>query len=423
MKPIKKEYKYTHSGTPWIGYVPQHWKCTKLKRVLSGSLKYGANEAAELEDRNLPRYIRITDFGYDGKLKENTFKSLPIIKANQYPLEEGDILFARSGATVGKTFQFKNYKGKACYAGYLIKATPCKWIIESDFLYYFTQSIAYDEWKKLIFTQATIQNIGADKYQYLPIPVPPIAEQVLITKYLDHVTTKVNEALKAKNEQLRMLDDYQDSKFVQVLTQGVNSKVNLKDAEINWIGKMPIHWNRKRLKDVISLKSGDGITSTNIVKEGNFPVYGGNGLRGYTDTYTHEGYFPLIGRQGALCGNINYAEGKFFASEHAVVGKPILNCDVFWIGELMKIMNLNQYSNAAAQPGLSVDRIKQLYIPVPPKDEQVEISNVIKSIVDRVSSVKDNINSQIETLLKYRNSLIQECVTGKKQVCDAYIEE
>ena len=123
------------SGVQWIGDIPENWKVKVLKRVLAEPLKYGANEAAEFENTDHPRYIRITDFGNDGLLKDDTFKSLEPQIAEPYLLNEGDVLFARSGATVGKTFQFKNYKGKACFAGYLIKANPQNYLISSDFLY------------------------------------------------------------------------------------------------------------------------------------------------------------------------------------------------------------------------------------------------------------------------------------------------
>lgn len=413
-----QQYSYKSSGIEWLGEVPEHWKVTKLKRVLSEPLKYGANESAELEDTELPRYIRITDFGDDGKLKDATFKSLPEEVAKLYPLAEGDLLFARSGATVGKTFQFKNYKGRACYAGYLIKASPSKWQLDSDFLYFFTKSIGYDEWKNLIFTQATIQNIGADKYQYLPIPLPPLPEQKAIAEYLDKACARIDRIIAIKEEQLRKIDSQEKSKAFEILTKGINDNVPMKNSEIHWMDKMPSHWRRLRLKDVIFLRSGDSITSTDINEFEEFPVYGGNGLRGYTDSYTHEGYYPLIGRQGALCGNINYAVGKFYASEHAVVATPVRKCDVYWIGELMRIMNLNQYSNAAAQPGLAVERIKQLYIPYPTFDEQVEISVLLKDLFERNSRMKKLLQSQITTLQSYRKSLIHECVTGKKQVAD-----
>ena len=100
------------------------------------------------------------------------------------------------------------------------------------------------------------------------------------------------------------------------------SSEEMKDSGVEWLGEIPKNWEVKKLKYVASLKSGDSITSNNIKDEGIYPVYGGNGLRGYTSNYTHSGKYILIGRQGALCGNINYASNEFWASEHAVVVNP-----------------------------------------------------------------------------------------------------
>ena len=94
------------SGIDWLGEIPRHWKVASLKRVLSEPLKYGATEAGDESDPDYPRYIRITDFDNEGNLREDTFVSLPEEIAQDYYLTEGDVLFARSGATVGKTFLF-----------------------------------------------------------------------------------------------------------------------------------------------------------------------------------------------------------------------------------------------------------------------------------------------------------------------------
>ena len=169
-----------NSGISWIGNIPKHWNVLNLKYLLKSKLKYGANEEAKDANPGHPRYIRITDFGFDGKLSEDTFRSLPFKKAKEYLLKKGDILFARSGATVGKTFQFKEYNGLACFAGYLIKASPNEKIILSDFLYLYTQSSLFEEWKNGIFDKATIENIGADKYAVLKVIVPPLVEQTQI---------------------------------------------------------------------------------------------------------------------------------------------------------------------------------------------------------------------------------------------------
>ena len=92
-------------------------------------------------------------------------------------------------------------------------------------------------------------------------------------------------------------------------------------------------------------------------------------MRGYYREFSHEGNFILIGRQGALCGNINYAKGKFWATDYAVVTKPIREYELIWFGELLRTMNLNQYSVAAAQPGLAVEAINNLFVPYPPLKE------------------------------------------------------
>jgi len=105
------------AGEDWLGEIPTHWSAPCLKRLLREPLTYGLNEAAELEERDLPRYLRITDFDDDGNLREDTFRSLPREIAREALLEPNDVLFARSGATVGKTFMFRNYEGEACFAG------------------------------------------------------------------------------------------------------------------------------------------------------------------------------------------------------------------------------------------------------------------------------------------------------------------
>lgn len=115
--------EYKDSGVDYLGKIPKEWKALKFKYLLSESLKYGANESAESDSREYPRYIRITDLTDQGKLREDTFKSLLWDKAESYMLSDGDILLARSGATVGKSFIDRKTDGPACYTGYLIKAS------------------------------------------------------------------------------------------------------------------------------------------------------------------------------------------------------------------------------------------------------------------------------------------------------------
>ena len=178
-----------------------------------------------------------------------------------------------------------------------------------------------------------------------------------------------------------------------------------------WLGKVPSKWTIRRIKDIAELKCGDGITSESITPVGDFPVFGGNGLRGYTTSFTHDGHYVLIGRQGALCGNINYAKGKFWASEHAVVASMIGKIDTYWLGELLRDMNLNQYSNAAAQPGLAVDRIKFLRIPVPPLEEQQRIAAYLDASCAAIDAAVAAKHRQLGTLDALACSIINRAVT------------
>jgi type I restriction enzyme, S subunit len=140
---------------------------------------------------------------------------------------------------------------------------------------------------------------------------------------------------------------------------------------------VPEHWETCAIKRIVRMQSGESITAESIKETGDFPVFGGNGLRGYTSAFTHDGEFVLNGRQGALCGNINYAAGKFWASEHAVVASPVAPAATRWLGEMMRAMNLNQYSVAAAQPGLSVDLVANIRTVRPPLTEQTAIAEFL----------------------------------------------
>ncbi len=197
------------------------WEKRKLKFLINGKLKYGANESGIEFKAEYPRYIRITDFGSDGKLRNDSMLSLLPEVAKDYLLKDGDILFARSGGTVGKTFQFRNSEDsslKSCYAGYLIKAEPNEKIILSDFLYAYTLSGFYEQWKEGIFNKATIENIGADKYSQLIIPLPSLSEQREILSQLRIESSRIDIAISRIEKEIEMVKELKQSIIAEVVT-------------------------------------------------------------------------------------------------------------------------------------------------------------------------------------------------------------
>ncbi len=206
------------SGIEWIGKVPMRWKIVRLKYLLSTPLQYGANETGLPYDESLPRYIRITDITLDGKLKTSGMQSLSEEKSEGYILDDEDILLARSGATVGKAFYYRESYGKAAFAGYLIRAKINSAKALPKFIYYSTMSAGYEKWKETAVIKATIQNIGASRYNEYSLAIPPIAEQLRIIEFLDDKMEKIDSLMAEKQSLIDDLESYKKSLIYEVVT-------------------------------------------------------------------------------------------------------------------------------------------------------------------------------------------------------------
>jgi type I restriction enzyme, S subunit len=160
-------------------------RAVRFKFLLRRTLQYGANEASSFDDPRWPRYIRITDITSEGDLRSDTFRSLPPEKAAPYILEAGDLLFARSGATVGKCFLFNDSSIKAAFAGYLIRAQVAGHLVLPEFIRYFTESAGYWSQIREGEVQATIQNMSAERYANIWVPLPSMDGQHRLVKMLN----------------------------------------------------------------------------------------------------------------------------------------------------------------------------------------------------------------------------------------------
>lgn len=230
--------------------------CQAFKFLLVEPLKYGANEVAELDDHDLPRYVRITDIKEDGTLRDDTFKSLLEEIAQPYLLKEGDLLFARSGATVGKTFLYQESWGRAAYAGYLIRARVVPTKVLPKFSAYFVRSNNYWNWLHSNLIQATIQNISAERYSGLMLGVPTTEEQVRIVEYLDRKTVRIDARIEKKQRQVELLQEKRAALISHAVLRGLDPNAPLKDSGIAWIGRVPAHWKISKIKYVAALRSG-----------------------------------------------------------------------------------------------------------------------------------------------------------------------
>jgi type I restriction enzyme S subunit len=417
---LKPYSEYKDLGVEWIGEIPEHWVLTKLK-FLTKKIIDGTHITPTYVDQGVP-FLRVTDIQSKtidmGKVKfisKSEHKEL-IKRCNP---EKGDLLLSKNG-TIGLTkvidwdFEFSIFVSLC-----LIKFMYDK-LIPQYFTYVFDSKVT-DEQIFKSSKKTSVTNLHLDKIRELVLLCPPLPEQKQIAKYLNHKTAKIDSLIENKRRLIELLKEERTAVINQAVTKGIDPNVPMKDSGIEWLGEIPAHWEVKRLKYVALLKSGQGITADQIYEEGEYPVYGGNGLRGFTSHYTHDGHFVLIGRQGALCGNINYAKNRFWASEHAVVVTPKISLETVWLGELLRAMDLNHYSVSAAQPGLSVDIINNLKVPFAPPREQKEIVEYIDEDTSRIERLISKSEKEIEFLQEYKTALISEVVTGKIDVREEQI--
>ena len=180
---------------------------------------------------------------------------------------------------------------------------------------------------------------------------------------------------------------------------------------------LPKNWQLSTLGEVFYMHAGKNIVASEISSNADetyrYKCIGGNGLRGYVQQFNTEGSFPIIGRQGALCGNINYVEGRFYATEHAVVVDTFCKTNVKWAFYFLIKLNLNQYATATAQPGLSVNRICDVQIPLPPLTEQQRIVAEIErwfALIDTVEQGKADLQTAIK---QTKSKILDLAIHGK----------
>lgn len=206
------------SGIPWIGKIPADWSVQKLKTLVRAPLRQGTLESGVAYDPDLPRYIRSADIAPNGTLKDDNKRSLSGSVTQKYLLEDGDLLFIRSGETVGRACIYRGTAETATWASYLIRARIDNKIINPKLVYYATLAANYDDWKTSTMTSAVVKNISASKYSDWSIVVPPIAEQEQLVRYIEDKILPVDDLISQRKALIADLLDYKQSLIFEAVT-------------------------------------------------------------------------------------------------------------------------------------------------------------------------------------------------------------
>ncbi|MEY8578021.1 restriction endonuclease subunit S [Corynebacteriaceae bacterium 6-324] len=263
--------------------------------------------------------------------------------------------------------------------------------LEPRFISYFLSSSSFHRQKQRFITGTKVKALPENAFGKIFIPVPPLPVQQEIVRILD-MFTQLEAELEAELEARRAQYEYYRS---LLLSYG-------EDCEWTTLGES------------FGLKAGKFIKSAEITSQAttdrHIPCFGGNGVRGFVESYSHSGQFPLIGRQGALCGNVNWADGDFYATEHAIVAEPNETVDARWAYHMLGFLNLNQYATKSAQPGLSVTRLKDVPFPLPELTVQTETADILDKFDAVINDFNSGLPAEIEARRKqyeyYRDKLL-----------------
>ncbi len=431
--------KYEDSSVEWLGEVPAHWEVRRLKSIVEEPLKYGANESAELDDRMLPRFVRITDIDDTGGLCDDTFKSLPMAIAEPFLLKDGDVLLARSGATVGKSFIYSQHWGTACFAGYLIRARLRHSSCLARWLYYFCQTDEY--WGYVVGNQiqATIQNVSAEKYANLYLPLPRIADQSSIVAFLDRETAKIDELVAEQRRLMELLKEKRQAIISHAVTKGLNPNAPMKPSGIEWLGDVAAHWDVIALKRIADVQTGvakgkeygsvpmievpylrvanvqDGYLDLETVATIEIPS---EDLERYAlrpgDVLMNEGGdFDKLGRGHIWDGQIDpcITQNHVFAVRPRKVTSVWLNAITGSDYAQFYFMTRSKQSTNLAS--ISSTNLMELPVLLPPNDEQNAILSFISNQTSQFDALTAEAQHAIDLLQERRTALISAAVTGQ----------
>ena len=310
-------------------------------------------------------------------------------------LRKSDVVIVEGGAGYGRSAYLDNDLGGWGFQNSIVRVRAYPGVSVGKYVYYALQHAQLDRQIELEVSTATLPHFTAEKVGRFRIPLPPLTTQRAIADYLDRETSEI-DAMTADLDKVEAL-----------LTERRVAYIGRAVRTISGPSK------RVRLQSIARIHAGETITAADIEDDGLFAVYGGNGVRGYADRANEEHDRVLVGRQGALCGNVHLARGPFFASEHALVGEPHIDVDLEWLALVLSDQNLGQLSMSAAQPGITAMGVGLQKIDMPGMDEQRRIAAQMDRETAEIDAMLADITELRDLLAERRAALIAAAVTGQ----------
>lgn len=404
--------------------VPSHWTIDRLKwstiNIVNGVWGDEPNGEDDIQ------CVRVADFN---RLKLRVCSPLPTIRAIRdrerlnRVLQKGDLLIEKSGGgdnqPVGCVVSYAGDDEAVC-SNFIGRMSPAPgmysryWAYAHAWIYSTRQNIP------AIKQTTGIQNLDIEAYLDIRVPYPSFEEQVAISGFLDRVTARIDALVDAKQRLLDLLAEKRKAVIATAVTRGLDPKVKLRDSGVPWLEEVPEHWNVVPFRWYFKVGSGAFVATEDVTAKADafrrIPVYGANGVTGYTmSSNTIEPHSIVVGRVGA-CGNVHVVNGPAWVTDNALLLRNICAYHVEYLAHVLRLCDLNAMANKTAQPLITGSMLTDLRGPLPPLSEQKEIVDHIARETAKLDRVRAATERTILLLKERRAALIAAAVTGQIDV-------
>lgn len=405
---------YTHykdSGIDWIGQIPAHWDLIKLKHIfrekpktLNPTLSAGSISFGKVIYKN------------DEKIPESTKASYQEVLVGDFlinPLNLNyDLISLRIAlSTINVVVS----------SGYIVLQDIIE--INKDFYKWFLHQ--YDVSYMKLLGSGVRQTINFNHIANSLLAFPPIQEQEAIANFLDDKTAKIDALVQTKEQQIEKLKELRQAKIHQAVTKGLDAHAPTKNSGVAWIGEIPEHWEVKRLKNLVKNLNNRRVPLETTIR-GNmtnreYDYYGATGVIDKVENYLFEEETILIAEDGAnlLMRNLQLIykpKGKYWVNNHSHILKPLFNQSLDFLAYAMENFDYTIYISGAAQPKLTKENLMNILLIVPQIQEQEQIVAYLDEVIGKIDLAIAQKQEQITKLKEYKQSLINDLVTGKVKV-------
>lgn len=410
---------YKDSGIEWIGEIPKGWEVNKYKFL--GSTKNGLTYTPEDITTESDGILVLRSGNIqNGQLDFNDVVFVNTIIPNNLKLQKNDILItARNGSAnlVGKNILI-NTEINATYGAFMMIFRANR-RINPRFAQY-TMNPTFDNYKTF-FTTSTVNQLTANIFYNMALPLPSLQEQAAIADFLDKKNAEIDAITEKITQQIQTLKDYRQSLITETVTKGLDKTVSYKDSGIEWIGEIPEEWEIIKIKHAFKLFAGGDIDYNDYSEEQEgfyqYPILANSlensGIIGFTSKYRFSGETITITGRGSV-GVAFYRNFPYFPVVRLLVGVPIRNLSTKYV--TYSINSFDTIGEQTAMTQLTTDKLGVEKIPLPPLQEQTAIANYLDEKTAKIDNIIAKKEQQLDIIKEHRKSLIYEYVTGKKRV-------